>query len=802
MKRNINKVAIIGSGIMGSSIACHFANIGVNVLLLDIIPKKLEDEDIKKGIKETDKIFRNKITSSSLANTIKSKPSPLYDKVFSDLIEIGNLEDDIEKVKNVDWIIEVVIEKIEIKHIVLEKLDRYRKKGTLISSNTSGIPINSMIKNRSEDFCAHFCGTHFFNPPRYLKLLEIIPSEKTNEDVIDFLTNYGEKFLGKTTICCKDTPAFIANRIGIANIASLLKIVEDMNLTVEETDVLTGPVMGIPKSATFRTCDLVGLDTVSHVANGIYSNCSKDEIHQSFKLTGFVHQMIQKDLLGDKTGKGFYKKTKDSNGKRKILTLDLKSLEYRDKIKPKFDVIKNAKKESNLKKRIPILIDGKGKGNEFYKKMFGSLFSYVANKVPEISDELYKIDKAIINGFGWELGPYELWDLIGFKKGLELIRQQNLNIPNWVIDIEKNSTDFTFYKINNGIQQYYDLHKKEHVKIPGITNFIFLDNMRNEYTVWQNNGVNLIDIGDGILNLEFQTKMNSIGEEVIKGIHKSIEIAEKNFRGLVIGNQGMHFSAGADISMIFMLAAEQEYDDLNLAIHTFQQTSMMIRYSNIPIVVATHGFTFGGGCEIAMHADAVQSAAETYMGLVEIGVGLIPGGGGTKEMALRASDLYYEGDIELPRLKESFLNIGMAKVSTSAKEAFNLGYLRNGIDDITINTDLLIMDAKLKAITLANKGYTRPTLRKNVKVLGKQGLGMFLVGADTMREGGYITDHEYLISKKLAHIICGGDLSSPTKVSEQYLLDLEREAFLSLCGELKTLERIEHMLKTGKPLRN
>ena len=434
--------------------------------------------------------------------------------------------------------------------------------------------------------------------------------------------------------------------------------------------------------------------------------------------------------------------------------------------------------------------------------MFGSLFSYAANKIPEISNEIYKIDKAIVNGFGWEIGPYEIWDSIGFQNGLELIKNNKLTTPEWINKIDSKNNNFSFYKVLDGIQHYYDINTEKYNKIPGITNFIFLNNIRNQQTIWKNNGVNLIDIGDGILNLEFQTKMNSIGEDVINGITESISIAEKDYKGLVIGNQGAHFSAGADISMIFMLAAEQEYKDLNLAIHTFQQTTMALRYSNIPVVVATHGFTFGGGCELAMHADAVQSAAETYMGLVEIGVGLIPGGGGTKEMALRASDSYYSGDIELPKLKEAFLNIGMAKVSTSAHEAFDLGYLRKGFDEITINSNLLIKDAKLKAISLAERGYKKPTQKKDIKVLGKQGLGMFLVGADSMREGGYITDHEFLISKKLAHIICGGDLSYPTKVSEQYLLDLEREAFLSLCGEVKTLERIEHMLKTGKPLRN
>ena len=656
-----------------------------------------------------------------------------------------------------------------------------------------------MIEGRSEDFCKNFCGTHFFNPPRYLKLLEIIPSEKTEENLINFLMTYGEKFLGKKTVLCKDTPAFIANRIGIAGIASLLKIIKEFNLSVEEIDSLTGTIIGRPKSATFRTCDLVGLDTLYNVAKGVYENCPNDESRDVFKLPDFIDKMLTKKWLGDKTKQGFYKKTRDEKGKRKILSLDLDNFSYKEKKKVRFETIGKAKKINNLKERLTILIEGDDTASLFYKKMFAVMFSYVSNRVPEISNEIYKIDAAMCAGFGWEIGPFETWDAIGIQKGIDLINQENLPIPDWVKNLNPNSP---FYTIKDGEKKYYDISEKNQKNIPKLNKFINLNNLRSHSIIWKNNGVSIFDIGDGVANIEFHTKMNSIGEDIIVGVQKGIEIAEKKFRGVVIGNQGAHFSAGADISMIFTLAVEQEYDKLDLAIRTFQDTSMLIRYSKIPIVAAPHGFTFGGGCEFTLHADAVQCAAETYMGLVELGVGLIPGGGGTKEMALRASDAYYDGDIELPRLKEYFLNIGQAKVSTSGQEAFDLGYLRKGVDNISINSEKLIQDAKEKVILLDNLGYTKPIKRKDVKVLGNQALGMFLVGADSFKEGDYITEHEKLMSEKLAYVLCGGNLSSPTFVSEQYLLDLEREAFLSLCGEAKTLERIKYMLEKGKPLRN
>tara|TARA_B100001250_G_scaffold4632_1_gene3910 strand:- start:467 stop:2821 length:2355 start_codon:yes stop_codon:yes gene_type:complete len=784
MIKKINKIAVIGSGIMGSRIACHFANIGVEVLLLDIVHKG---------------DYRNKIVNESLKNTLKSNPSPIYSKSFSNRIITGNLSDDISKINEVDWIIEVIIENLEIKKQLFSDIEKYRIPGTIISSNTSGIPINKMIEGRTDDFCQYFCGTHFFNPPRYLKLLEIIPSKKTHPELISFLMSYGEKFLGKTTVLCKDTPAFIANRIGIAGIAALFKLTQDLGMSVKEIDSLTGPIIGRPKSATFRTSDLVGLDTLNSVAKGVYDNCLDDEQREIFNLPPFIKKMLENKWLGDKTKQGFYKKDRDAKGNRKILSLNLKTLEYEEKRKVQYETIRKAKKINNLKKRLPELIKGEDNVAIFYKKMFAFMFSYVSHRIPEISDEIYKIDAAMCAGFGWKMGPFEMWDAIGIEKGIELIEEENLTKPNW---INGQNTIDAFYNLKEGNKSYYDIKENQQNKIPVLNKFIILDNLRPKSVIWKNDGVSIFDIGDDVLNIEFHTKLNSIGQDVIKGIQKGIQIGEKDFRGIVIGNQGEHFSVGADISMIFTLIVEQEWKKLNLAVETFQNTSMMIRYSNLPIVVAAHGLTLGGGCEFTLHADAVQCAAETYMGLVELGVGLIPGGGGTKEMALRASDLYYEGDIELPRLKEYFLNIGQAKVATSAYEAFDLGYLQKGKDNITINSKKLIEDAKQKVLLLDDLGYTKPLRRKDIKALGKVGMGMFLVGADSFREGQYITEHEQLMCEKLAYVLCGGNLSSPTKVSEQYLLDIEREAFLSLCGEAKTLDRIKHMLEKGKPLRN
>jgi 3-hydroxyacyl-CoA dehydrogenase len=791
MKKTIQKVAVLGSGIMGSRIACHFANIGVEVILLDIVPK-----DAPAG----DKKARNKMVNDALTAALKSNPSPIYRKSFANRITTGNFEDDMAMISSCDWVMEVVVERLDIKQFVFEKVEKFRKPGSIVSSNTSGIPIHMMLEGRSDDFKKHFCGTHFFNPPRYLKLLEIIPTPETDPALVDFLMHYGELYLGKTTVLCKDTPAFIANRIGVYGIMSLFHLVEKMGLTVEEVDKLTGPVLGRPKSATFRTCDVVGMDTLVHVANGVRENCPKDEAKSSFELPGYVSKMLESKWLGDKTGQGFYKKVK-SGGKSEILSLDLKTLEYRPQQKAKFATLEATKSIDNLKDRMKVLAGGKDKAGEFYRASFIGLFQYVSNRIPEITDELYKIDAAMNAGFAWELGPFEIWDAIGVKEAIGIMEAANQKPANWVYEMIAAGNN-SFYKIENGKRKYYDIPSKGYKVIPGTESFIILENIRANKTVWKNSGAVVTDIGDGIINLEWNTKMNSIGGEVIAGVNKAIEIAEKDFRGLVISNEGANFSAGANVGMIFMMAVEQEWDELNFAIKAFQNTMMRVRYSSVPVVVAPHNMALGGACEMSMHSDKVVLHAETYMGLVEFGVGLIPGGGGTKEFAVRLSDEIKEGDVELNAFRNRFLTIGQAKVSTSAYEAFDLGYLRNGKDVVVVSRNRVLTEAKLNCIELAEAGYVKPVMRKDIRVLGKQALGLAYLGANSMLSGKYISEHDVKISQKMAYVLCGGDLSQPALVSEQYLLDLEREAFLSLCGEKKTLERLQSILTGGKILRN
>ena len=801
MTRRIKKVAIVGSGIMGSGIACHFANIGVEVLLLDIVPRELNDKEKAKGLTLEDKVVRNRLVNEALTTSLKSKPSPIYHQKFANRITTGNLEDDIAKIAAVDWIMEVVVERLDIKKIVFEKIEKFRTPGTLITSNTSGIPIKFMNEGRSEDFQKHFAVTHFFNPPRYLKLFEVVPGPNCTQDVTDFLMMYGDQFLGKTSVLAKDTPAFIGNRIGIFGIMSLFHVVQEMGLTIEEVDKLTGPVIGRPKSATFRTIDVVGLDTLVHTANGVKDNCPNDEMRDQFVIPDFVNTMMENKWLGSKTKQGFYKMTKDANGKREILSLDLNTLAYRAKKSAKFATLELTKGIDNVADRFKILVAGKDKAGEFYRKSFTAMFAYVQNRIPEISDELYRIDDGLRAGFGWEHGPFQIWDAIGVAEGVEMMKAEGKAPAAWVTEMLANGQT-SFYSVKQGASYYYDIPAKTQVKKPGQESFIILDNIRKSNEVWKNAGVVIEDIGDGILNLEFQSKMNTIGADVLTGINKAIDLAEKDFQGLVVGNQAANFSVGANIGMIFMMAVEQEYEELNYAIKYFQDTMMRMRYSSIPTISAPHGMALGGGCEISLHADKVIAAAETYMGLVEFGVGVIPGGGGSKEMAIRASDAFNKGDVELNILQENFLTIGMAKVSTSAYEAFDLGLLQKGKDIVVVNKDRQIATAKAHAKLMVESGYTQPSLRKDVKVLGKQALGMFLVGTDSMKDSKYISGHDMKIANKLAYVMAGGDLSEPTLVTEQYLLDLEREAFLSLCSERKTLERIQHMLKTGKPLRN
>jgi len=796
-KRHIKKVAVLGSGVMGSRIACHFANIGLDVLLLDIVPFDIKEEDKDK------KAVRNSIVNAAMKATLKSNPSPIYDKSFASRIKTGNFDDNLKEIKDYDWVIEVIIERLDIKQSLFEKVEKYRKPGSLITSNTSGIPISMLAEGRSEDFQKNFCGTHFFNPPRYLRLFEIIPHTGTDTEVVKFFERYADLYLGKVPVLCKDTPAFIANRIGVFSMSAIFKLQQEFGLTVKEIDTLTGPLTGKPKSATFRTADLVGLDTLIKVAKGVYDNCPDDESRDVFNVPDYVLKMEEKGWLGDKTKQGFYKKTKDENGKRLILELDLETLEYKPSVKPKFASVAAAKQAGGgLKGKIRAMAKGKDKAADFLNKLSAMLFQYVSNRIPEIADETYRMDDALRAGFGWELGPYETWDVLGVAKTVEKMKAAGLAPAKWVDEMLEAGFE-SFYSVEDGKPLYYDIPSKTYKVIPGRDEFVVFDNIRKDKTIWKNSGCSIIDMGDGIINVEFQTKMNSLGGEVLEGINKAIDMAEdEGWKGVVIGNNGVNFSAGANLAMIFMLAIDQEWDELNFAITHFQRTVLRLRHSAIPVVVAPHGLTLGGGCEMSMHADATVAAAETYIGLVEVGVGLLPGGGGTKEHALRASDRFRKDDPMMPEIQDAFVSIATAKVATSGYEAFDIYVLDKKKDKIVVNQDRVLSVAKAKALELYNDGYTQPKMRDDVLVMGQSGLGALYAGVEGFKIGKYASEHDALISKKIAYVLCGGDLSAPTKVSEQYLLDLEREAFLSLCGQKKTLERIQSILKSGRPLRN
>jgi 3-hydroxyacyl-CoA dehydrogenase len=797
MNRSIRKVAILGSGVMGSRIACHFAGIGIQVLLLDIVPRELTAAEQAKGLTLDNKAVRNRIVNDALQATLKSKPSAVYTKQVAALVQTGNFDDDMKRIGGCDWVMEVVVERLDIKQKVFEQVEKYRKPGTLVTTNTSGIPVHLMSEGRSDDFRKHFCGTHFFNPPRYLRLLEIIPAPDTDPAVIDFLMSYGDRFLGKTTVLCKDTPAFIANRVGVFGFMAVFKAMQQVGLNVDEIDALTGPILGRPKSATFRTGDVVGLDTLVHVAKDLPQNAPNDEAKDFFILPPFLEKMIENKWLGDKTGQGFYKKEK---GSKDIQTLNLQTMEYAPKQKAKFATIEAAKPVDDLAQRLKVLYKGTDKAGDFYRLFHHMLFSYASNRIPEIADELYKIDDALKAGFGWEIGAFESWDALGVQKTLDAIKAEGRAVAPWIEEMLA-AGNTTFYKTQNGKRMYYDIHTKTYQLIPGQDAFILLEHM-DEKVVWKNSACKLYDIGDDVVALRWNTKMNSIGGEVLAGVQKSVAIAEEKYKGLVIANGGANFSAGANVGLIFMFAAEQEYDELDMAVRQFQATTMRLRYSSIPTVVAPHGLTLGGGCEMCLHADAVQASAESYIGLVEVGVGLIPGGGGSKEMAVRSHDRNIKEDIETNYLQQLFINVGTAKVSTSAHEAFENFILRKGHDGISMNPDRRIADAKRKVLDMWENGYTQPAPRTDIKVQGRGGMGGILAGVHGMWRGNYISDYDKLIAEKLAYVMCGGDLSYPATVSEQYLLDLEREAFLSLCGQKKTLERLQSILTTGKPLRN
>jgi 3-hydroxyacyl-CoA dehydrogenase len=798
MKRVIKKIAVLGSGVMGSRIACHFAGVGLKVLLLDIQAPSNSPEGGEQ--KSYDK---NKIVNDALAAAIKSNPSPVYNKEVVKKITTGNFTDNMKDIADCDWVIEVVVERLDIKQSVFTEVEKYRKPGTLITSNTSGIPIHMMAEGRSDDFKKHFCGTHFFNPPRYLRLLEIIPTPHTDPSIVDFLMDYGSLQLGKTTVLCKDTPAFIANRVGVFGMMAIMNAMEKLQLNVDEIDALTGPIVGRPKSATFRTADVVGIDTLVKVAKGVADNCPNDEAKAVFTIPAWLNKMVENNWLGDKTGQGFFKKTKGDGGEKEILTLNLQTLEYGPRQKPKFATLEAAKPIDDLKARIKVLCAGTDKAGDFYRQFHYSLFSYISHRIPEISDELYRVDDGMMAGFGWEIGAFESWDVLGVAKTVTAMKAAGYKVAPWVDEMLA-AGNTSFYKVENGNRLYYSLQTKGYQIPPsggGGAAFIVMKNFENQ-SVWKNSACRTYHLGDDVLGLEWYTKMGSIGGEVLEGIQKSISLAEEKYKGLVIANDGTNFSAGANVGMIFMLAIEQDYDEIDMAIRQFQQTIMRVRYSGIPVVVAPHGLALGGACEMSLHADKVIPAAETYTGLVEVGIGVIPGGAGTKEFVLRAADEMHDGEVDTLTLQNRFLTIATAKVATSAHEAFDLGIYRKGRDLVSVNQGRRIAEAKQAVIDLYNDGYVMPVQRNDIKVLGRSALGVMHAGINGMWRGNYATDHDVTVAKKLAYVMCGGDLSEPQLVSEQYLLDLEREAFLSLCGEKKTLERIQSVLKSGKPLRN
>jgi len=800
MKYRLKKVAVLGSGVMGSGIACHLANVGMEVLMLDMVTPNLDSSQSKV------KAQRNKMVDMALQNSIKSKPAPLYHNSFASRIRTGNFEDDFEQIQDADWIIEVVVENLKIKKQIFEKVEQYRKEGSLVSSNTSSIPIHLLAEGRSDDFKACFCGTHFFNPARYLRLLEVIPIKETQQVVVDFFMEFGKRTLGKQTVLCKDTPAFIGNRIGVMSGTEMTLLTEQFQFKIEEVDAMTGSLIGRPNTATFRLQDLVGLDTGDKVSRFVRENVTGDAYIDKLKdrpEPKFMKFLLEHSFLGNKTGKGFYEKTqkKDENGNSIINALNLQTLTYETAIRPKMEVVKTAKGMELMNKRLQFLVEGETREQQFFSAYFGQLFGYAAARIPEISDQYFPVDDAMRTGYFWDYGPFEYWDLIGFDLGVRLIENAGASLPKWVQEM-KASGNTQFYKFEGGQKKYYNTSSKQYEAVPGTESFILLDSYREQAPVIKNSECVVHDIGDGVLCLEFTSKSNSIGEGIGKAFLEAIELAEAgNWNGLVIGNNAKQFSVGANLMNIGMVAMQKQFDVLERFVDDFQQINMRIRTSKIPVVVATQGYVFGGGCEIAMHCDAGIYAAESYIGLVEGGVGLLPGGGGTKEFALRASDEFFEGDVQSPTLINYFKSIATAAVSTSAYEAYDLKYLQKERDEVCVNTFMNIGLAKEKVLDLA-KNYIPPAARQDINVLGRAGMGVLYSAINEFRMGEYMSDYDVEIARKIAYVMCGGDLTSPQQVSEQYLLDIEREGFMSLLGNQKTLDRIQYLLMNNKPLRN
>lgn len=794
--RRINSVAVLGSGLMGAGIACHLANAGFSVLMMDILPNNMTEGQ------SNDIHARNALALKSLKQAMKSSPASLYTDEMANRISVGNFEDDLDKIKDYDWIIEVVIEQLDIKKTLLEKVEQFRTNGSLVSSNTSGIPIHMMAEGRSEDFRKHFLGTHFFNPPRYLQLLEIIPTEETDPAVVEFFMGFGDTYLGKETVRCKDTPAFIGNRIGVTTMAKVFELTRELGLYLHEVDKLTGPAIGRPKTGTFRLGDLVGLDTAVKVMQGLMDRCTDDEEIAKLEIPEFLTYLIENKFLGNKTGQGFYKKTgeKDNKGKSIILELDLHTHEYRKAPSSDLKSLKSSKQIEDTPRRLRALWKMEDKGAELIRQSLTFSFLYSAARIPEISDNIYSIDDAMKAGFAWSYGPFEYADIVGIEQMMEIGKEMGMEVVGWLSEFQRSDADL-FYKIIDNTPHYYDLEIQDYAPVPGAGDQIKMSYFKSQSPVFTNDELVIQDIGDGVLGLEFTSKSNTIGEGILRGIGEAIDLAEAgNWQGLVIANDGKNFTVGANLMLIGSLAFQQEFDQLHAAVKLFQDTSMRIRTSKIPVVAATQGYVFGGGCEFVMHTDCTIASAESYIGLVEVGVGLLPGGGGSKEFAVRAADAYKGSTVANNILLDWFKVIAMGEVSTSAHQALQYGYLSHK-DKIVIQHADRISHAKHQVLDLAN-GYVAQAVREDIKVLGRSGLGTLELGINELRLGRYASDHDALIAGKIAHILCGGDLSEVQEVGENYLLELEREAFLSLCTEQKTLERIQHMLETGKPLRN
>lgn len=796
MALNIDKVAVLGSGVMGSAIAAHLANAGIPSLMLDIVPPQVgEGED------PSDPNLRNRFAASALKAALKSRPAPFYRKNLSDLIEIGNFDDDFERIAEADWIIEVVKEDLDIKRSVLSRVAELRRPGSLVSSNTSGISISAMAEGLDEDFRRHFLGTHFFNPPRYLYLLEIIPTDDTDKALLADFVDFSDRILGKGIVLAKDTPNFVANRIGVFGMMDAIAAMAEQKLGVEEIDFLTGPIVGHPKSASFRTADLVGLDTFVAVAGNVYDGCPNDESRDIFATPPILSNMVEAGYLGDKTGGGFYKKSKDAEGKRVIMTLDLDSMEYREKQRAKFPELEAIRNIEDIGERLPALLGSKGRAAEFTWRTLSRLFQYCAFRIGEIADDPSPIDDGMRWGFGWELGPFQKWDALGFATIANRMKEEGLELPAWIETmLEKNAP--AFYKIENGKVSIWDpasADYKERITDPGRITLAHIK--AAGATIKGNAGASLVDLGDGVACLEFHSKMNTLGPDIIGMVSKAVAEVHENFDGLVVANQGENFSVGANLMLVLQEALEQEWDDLNIMIAAFQRATMALKYAPVPTVVAPHGLCLGGGAEFVLHGQRTRASAETYIGLVEVGAGLLPAGGGCKELYLRNLERHSNKKDLLPVVQKTFETIGMAKVATSALEARDAGFMRES-DGFSINRERLVGDAKAAVLSMVNEGWKAGKPLSKIPVMGRAGVAVIESVLHNMQEGKFISEHDRKIGLKVGTILCGGDLTGKQNVSEQYLLDLEREHFLSLLGERKTLERMQAILKTGKPLRN